>query len=233
MVQMKWRSFGKAGVPVIAVLVLGLATPTVAKADLQFTLNTVFNGAAPTSTPPWLTATFAQNGADEVILTLAASLDVASEFIEEVAFNVAGTDPLTIVQDPLADPQNTSMAYNPDSVNLLGGGASGTGFDFLIKWTVVGPPTNVGRFNNSDVTTFRIQRTGLLETDFDQVNTGGANAHVAAHVQGIPTATGGTTSGAIKDGPPSVIPEPSSWALLSTALGGILWSLRKRLARQV
>src|SRR5262249_37923052 len=40
--------------------------------SVTYTLNTSFNGGTPTSTPPWLTATFADNGANIVRLTLTA-----------------------------------------------------------------------------------------------------------------------------------------------------------------
>jgi len=210
-----------------------LLAPPDAKA-LSFTLDTVLNGTGPTSASPWLLATFANNGANTVTLTLTSSLEVASEFISAVAFNVApGIVPssLSIVQNPVAAPIPTSILHTTGNAqNLTGGGSAGFGFDVQIAWGTAGPPSNAARFNNTDVVSFTLTRTGLTENDFNFTNTGSAAAHLAAHVQGIPVAGGGTISGAIQDDPPTIVPEPGTWLLMATGLLGLLgYGWRKRL----
>jgi hypothetical protein len=201
-----------------AALALCLAA-TGARAQLVFQVDTVFNGSTPASTPPWLTATFNTVVTGQVQLVLESHLNVASEFIDEVTFNV---DPsivpsdLSIAQDPVANPVITSISNTTDNAqNLTGGGGAGHGFDVKLDW---GSAAGVGRFNDSDVVTLTITGTGITEDSFNFTNSGGADAHVGAHIQGIP-GTAGTISGAVKDSsggqPPSSVPEPGTWAQLA------------------
>ena len=206
-------------------------------AAVTYTLGTTFNGVSPTSTAPYLTASFNGTGGT-VTLTLTASLNVASEFIDEVAFNVNPSftpSALTIVQNPIANPIPTLISNTTQNAqNLGGGGSAGSGFDIDIKWGTAGPPTNPSRFKGTDVVSFTITGTGLTENDFNFTNTGSAAASFAAHVQGIPQAGGGTTSGAIKNGGsggPNLVPEPSTFVMALGALVplGMVMVRRRRL----
>ncbi len=204
-----------------------LTRPTDAKA-LTFDLGSVFNGVTPTSTPPWLTATFADVTIGTVTLTLTSKLNVTSEFISDVAFNVNPSilpSSLTIVQSPIVNPIPTSILHTTDNAqNLIGGGAAGFGFDIMMSWATA---NNSGRFDDSDVVAFTITAPNLTAADFDFTNTGSADAKIGAHIQGIPIIGDGTTSGAIKDGGGAPVPEPATMFLLGLGLIGIAGYGRK------
>ena len=196
--------------------------------SVSYTLNTSFNGGTPTSTPPWLTAKFEDGVANHVTLTLTAHLNVASEFISDVAFNLLGTiTPSSLTYHQVSGKTATVHAGAQNAQNLIGGGAAGQGFDVDLAFSTSGANNGANRFKGTDIVVFDISGTGLTFADFEYTNTGGANAHVGAHVQGIPGTTG--PSGAIKDGA-GTVPEPSSIVLSSVglALVGLAGVVRRK-----
>ena len=207
-----------------AAIALTLLAATEARADLEYDMSSVFNGVTPTSTPPWMTATFHTVSTGTVTLTLTSSLDVSAEFISEVAFNVDPTivpSSLVIVEgshvgSDLATIFNTTQ----NAQNLGGGGAAGFGFDILIDF----PTSNSSdRFDDSNVAVFTITGSGLIAESFGYTNTGAAQANVAAHIQGIPVACppDPTCSGAASNGNGKV-PEPASVLLLFAGFAGLM-----------
>ena len=181
--------------------------------DLVFTLNMTFNGTAPTSTPPWLTATFHTVATGDVTLTLHASLNVVSEFMSEVAFNVDPTitpSGLTIAQTggALVAPV-TAILEGADNAQTPPGFGPVKGFDVELDWATA---AGVNRFDGTDTVTLDITGTGISASSFNFTNSSGTPEHVAAHFQGIPVPGDGTTSGAIGDGG---TPPPVGQALLS------------------
>ena len=197
--------------------------------SVTYTLDTSFNGGTPTSTPPWLTAKFEDGVANHVTLTLTANLNVASEFISDVAFNLLGTIvPSSLTYHQVSGKTATVQATTQDAQNLTGGGAAGFGFDVNLAFSTSGSNNGANRFKGTDVVVFDISGTGLNFADFEYTNTGSADAHVGAHVQGIPIpGSRDTTSGAIKDG---TVPEPSSIVLSSVglALVGLAGVVRRK-----
>jgi hypothetical protein len=181
-------------------------------------------GATPASSAPWLTATF-QNISGGVQLTLTSVLDVPSEFITEVLFNVNPAirpSNLAITTDANAPVAPTIRHTRQDVQNGTGGGGLTRGFDILIKW---GPPFSNGpnRFNGTDVDTFKFLLPGLTESDFDYANEGGVK--MTAKIQGIP----GDRSGHIYNTTP--VPEPATWIAGALALLPFGASLIRRLRK--
>lgn len=191
----------------IAGTMLGLALTQVATATtITWTLNESFNNTtAPTSTRPWLTAVLKDLSAGTVELTLTSSLNVASEFIDEVALNInpninlANLTITNTTSGPDNPPDVTSWTFGHNAQQLNGGGTPGSGFDIIIHWSNANPKNlGVPRFNGTgEFEKFSFSISGLSVADFNYVNEGSAAAHIAAHIQGIPTGSG---SGVIKDG---------------------------------
>jgi hypothetical protein len=221
---------------VMAVIAAAGFFPVSAQAALVFDLSSTFNGDTPTSTPPYLTAQFANTATPGTVrLTLTSSLDITSEYIAAVAFNI---DPAIIPSSLTITPVSCVTCTTPTFANttdngqqLNGGGSQAFDFDVLLTFASAA----AGRFNGSDVAIIDITAAGLTENDFNFTNSPADDLFIAADVRGIPCAIGpdcpdGTTSGAVTVGGEGV-PEPSPLAIMGTVLlglGFIRW--RRKLA---
>jgi hypothetical protein len=195
-----------------------------------FQLGSVLNGSPPSSSGPWLTATFTSLFPGTVSLTLESHLDVPSEYIADFAFNLnpslspAG---LTFTQTAGAPNSQILQPTGGDTVTLPGGGSSGKGFDILISWPSGGGST---RFDGSQICTFNISGPSTLTPQdflfYNSINGQDGPAILAAHIQGIPVIGGGTTSSAIIQ----TVPEPAAATMALLALG-IALARRKKSRR--
>ena len=188
-----------------------------APAQNSFELGSVLGGATPTSTAPWLTATFTDAAPGQVTLTLQSHLNVPSEFIGEVSLNInPAFNPASLTFLQLSGPSLQGLpSLSEDGAKLLGAGASGGGFDILLSW-----PTANGqnRFDGTEAVSFDITGpANLTSSDFDFFNTVNAQngeAIIGAHIQGIPQGGGVTGSSAVIQD----VPEPTALAVFVIAL---------------
>jgi hypothetical protein len=211
------------------------ALPGLASAEVILTLSQIYNGATPVGSAPWARATFTDSGANQVTLHMEnLATGSSTQFITNWTFNIADESFLTGLGFAyIGDPVNLSAATTIDTIaNMvasLGGGALGTGFDigFSFEKGNAGGPTSTSRFMQGETSVYQISytgaKTGFGASLFNATNPSGLLT--SAHIQGIPTGSGGTTSGA------ATVPEPASlvlWSLLGVAGLGITIARRWR-----
>lgn len=211
----------------------GFAQPSYA--DITFLLDTSINGSPPSGAAPWMSATFADTAADEVTLTL-TNLMGSGQYISSVVFN-SEVDPTTFtvtrldVAPPTVNNFFRHSAQDMDGAESIKGGLFNMHIDFAPP---PGGPGNVFNSTNGAVI-FKFVATGLDSTDFDMLSLPGGPGfnvltdsvyRIAAKVQGIP----GGLSGSIGEGgvPPTVIPEPETYAMLLAGLGLMGFMARRR-----
>jgi hypothetical protein len=203
-------------------LIIGAASlllASEAKADfLQFKLDNTFNGASPSSTAPWLTATFTSPASGTVNLALQSSLNISSEFFGSLGFNFnPPISALTGVSQNGGSPASISWSENGE--DLQGGGNQGKGFDVMINFETA----NAGHFKGSDLITFVFSGNGITAADFNDFNAGGLQ--IAAHVQGIPNGPSGAVSGVRTA--ETTVPDGGS-TLILLGIGTTLFALVRR-----
>ena len=191
--------------------------------SLTFNTDTLLTGSTPTSTSPWLTLTFSDAGDSAVRLDIASSLEVSSEFISNIVFNV---DPsLTLSGLSFGTGIKTAGSFDlptigktaPNEQNIT----PARYFDIALEFSTANNANQ--RFDASDILTYSITYAGTGSFDansFEYFNImsdpekGGF--YVLAHFQGIPTGEG---SGKLGD-KVSGVPEPSTLLLLGAGLVG-------------
>jgi hypothetical protein len=166
-----------------------------AEAVLTFDLNNVFSGFTPSGNTPYATATFATVSTGTVTLTM-TNLMGSGQFITEWDFNSAVTSGLTFTYDAVnsTKPAATSVTLASDCCQADGDGLYDIEFQFA--------QAQANRFTAGTVI-YTITGDAITEATFNLLSTpaGGAGPfHTAAHAQGIPNTSGGSTcSGWISD----------------------------------
>ena len=191
-----------------------------AKADtLEFKLDQTFIGTSPSSTAPWLTATFTQGLNGTVDLALHSSLNVSSEFFGSLGLNFNSGKSLTGIAQNGGSFAAINSSQNGE--DLQGGGDVGKGFDIMINFETA----NSGRFQGTDLITFIFSSNTdtLTPADFDLVNPSGL--YLAAHVQGIPNGESGAVTG-VRTGE-TTVPDGGS-TLILLGIGTTLFAFVRR-----
>ncbi len=183
-------------------------------------LGAVFNGIAPTSAAPWIAIHFSDLTTNQVQLTITSSLEVGSEFIDQIAFNLNPEKaPADLIFNPSTPLDATpSITTGTNNLQLVGSGNKGKGFDISMEWAA-------NSFNGSEIVTYilSLPNSGNLSAaDFSFKNA--SDLFAGAHIQGIPLADGTTTSGAV------TVPEPAFALMLGIGFGvfGLVgWRVKK------
>lgn len=202
----------------------------VASASVVFNLDREFSGGqAPAGSGPWSTITFANNGANNVRMTIQNAFTDTSGIIG-LYFNI-----ITSVSNPsalgwgtgnfnagLSSPGVAPVSFqsattNPTSDTTFK--ADGDGFfSFRINWSTGQSPMNTNR-----VAVFDFSAAGLDESWFNQMSApGGGNGsyHVAAHAQNT-QGQGQGGSGWLGDTNATTVPLPNVAGLGLAGLAGL------------
>lgn len=211
------------------------ACAAAAAGTVTFDVDTVFTGATPGGSGPWLRACFSQNGANSVRLTLTSLLTADSEFVAKWGFNL---DP-SLTPNTAITGWSLASGVSPDSVAIRGSDQFdnsvklGTNIFFDIMLSFETSNSNpAARFSKGDTTVIDFAGIGLTPEDFafTAVSKQGTNAvattyGTGAHVQGL----AGGQSGHVTNGdPPTIqfVPVPSAGALAAAGLMAL--GLRRR-----
>ena len=194
-----------------------------------------FSPILPAGSPPWATATFAQNGANTVRLTMAANLQDDLEFISAWLFNFnPAKDASLLVESFVASESDIEASSFNSSGSPSGNFIVGDGGRYDIRFNF--SAASGSRLEGMLVSVYDLMLPGLLETDFDFFSEP-QGAHdlfkSAAHVQGVTfedsPSLGSAWIGAENPTPP--IPEPSTVILLGLGLAGLGLFARRKSAK--
>lgn len=221
----------------LKLLVIALAaTPLIASATINQTATTLTYGMdrvfgfpnppnpIPVPATGWLTATFADQGADTVRLTLDPLGIAPDEFVTDWVFNVATVNPTAL---------SFSIVTNPTSLSLPGDVATGnnaqnlttlglTGFDLRFHFP---DNTGAGMFTKGEQFVVDISAVGLTSAHFLATNLGGFFSAVEVSGVGYYNLTADLYPG--EGGGTGAIPEPSTYAGLA-GLGVLVLALWRR-----
>jgi MYXO-CTERM domain-containing protein len=210
---------------VLAAAAALLATSTSAFATITSTvsLNTVYTGATPAGTPPWLTATFTQTGSNTGTLALTSNL-TSPNFLQGLASSHATVgwafyfdQSLSSIICASGTCGNSNSGFNAGGFNT---GPVGGTFNLGFGWG----PGSSNRFVTGSSAVYDLTFSGALTGNPFGTNSGGFMS--VAHVQGI--TVGG--SGWIVNGTPMSVAEPAELGMFGFGLlliGGFLgWRRR-------
>lgn len=235
------------GVKSLCALAVMFAASTAANAAVSFGLDVKINGDAPARddvTKAYLTATFENDGANKVKLTLdATNLETVSstQFIVDWLFNLSPTYDFT--SNPLTFSLLTSnvieaTGFPQTGQNFSNGGNSIKGglFDIQFSFQTSNSPAG-GRFFEDEVVVYSIMANGLTEDAFKfksapdgtKPNDPQGGYYSAAKLQGLPNNGSGSvggmtfTNGGGGGGGGGGVPEPMSvavWSVLGLTFAG-------------
>ncbi len=203
-----------------------LVAPGAEAASILFAIKVKVEASAPPVSGDQTVATlrFDDVGANQVKLTVKSSLNAATEFLSDIAFNVKPTfTPNSITASYIAASQ--TGAFNLPGLQRGGQNTQNpagptSGYDFNFSFTTSNSQQGTKRFNLNDSFQYLFTAPGLTTADFDVANA--ATLFAYTHVQGI--AGGSAGYGAARS---TAVPEPTGILLLLIGAGAAFARSRK------
>jgi hypothetical protein len=204
-----------------------LFAPGAEAASILFAIKAKVEGSAPSVSGDQKVATlrFDDLGANQVRLTVKSSLNAASEFLSDIAFNIKPTfTPSAITATYIASSQVGAFnlpGLQKGAQNTQNPSGPTSGYDFNFSFTTSNSQQGTKRFNLNDSFQYLFTAPGLTTADFDLAT---AATHFAyAHVQGIGL---GGSAGYVA-GSSNAVPEPTGILLLLMGAGAAFARSRK------
>jgi hypothetical protein len=228
---------------VAALLTVCLVPSPARAAAITFNLDGFVTGQAPTSTGPWLTLTFSDLTPGLVQLVVQSGLEVTTEFVGDVVFNIGGgIDPLAV-----AFAENTAFNIGSFQSPAISQSLNNVDrsplqdFDFGLAFETSNASGGAQRFNLADKLVYGLTCSTSLDADcatFNALSFSATNLHThlggpwaaAAHFQGIPAGVGSGKFGAKVPPPVTItqVPEPLTLLLFGVGAAGLAGKARRR-----
>ena len=179
----------------LAALALLVGPVSAHASSITLDLDAFRSGEAPTSAAQWLTLTFADTGVGAVQFTVQSSLELGSEFISDVVFNIGGgIDPTAVMFSENAAMKvglfaSPTISRSVNDVNL----PPVSGFDFGLAFATSNSGGGALRFNLADRLVYDLTCSIGVDADCALFNATRFNATnngdswlAMTHYQGIP-----------------------------------------------
>lgn len=180
---------------------------------VTFNLSSVYTGATPGGTAPWVTVNITDVAANKVNISVSHNAtSVAGQFISDLYLNLNPfVASVTVSNEVNANKRNGAIGLSLDGIN----GAAGNVFDMNISFVTSNSGGGVNRLKPGEVWSADLTGAGLAASNFLALNNKGNE--VGAHLQGIP---GGLSSHI------TTVPEPGTIAALG--LGAVALIRRRK-----
>lgn len=180
--------------------------------------NPYSSNTTPTGGSPWATITFQDTASNHVKMTISMPDSMGSQFISQLNFNFnpSGSSLLNSLRITNIGGIVPDTIKTPSANNYNAGPAKD--FDFQIEFETSNKYT-WKRLDGGSSSYFDITGTGLTASMFNFTNDAGLGPfYTAVHIQNI---SGGGDSSVWAANGNVEVPEPSTYLLLATLLGGI------------
>ena len=204
-----------------AILAFAAGSPA-SHAEVTFNLDTVISGSTPSGSAPWLTATFANGAADQVVLTLTNNMG-SGLYITDLLFNTSLGVPSSLLFAP------SSYTGTPSISNDQTKAGSPTSLQAGL-FNIDVPFTGLVKFDNTTPVFLEISAAGLTENSFNVLSAPGGTGFLGTSylmAAGVQDFSNGSSS-SIGFTSVSAVPEPEIYAMLGFGLALMAFLVRRK-----